>query len=41
MLLDQALHSVTTGPLALAANHAQHIELADQIAEDGCAVAGH
>ncbi|MGC1858629.1 MAG: hypothetical protein WA725_18010 [Pseudolabrys sp.] len=32
---------VTTVAATFVATHAQHIELADKVAEDGCAVAGH
>ena len=39
--LDQAVQSVTDVPPALVASDPQQIELADQISEDDCAVAGH
>jgi hypothetical protein len=35
------MRSVTAGALALSASHAQHIELADEVAEYDCAVASH
>ena len=40
-LLDETAQAVTTIAPALVAGDAQHIEFADEIAEDGCAVAGH
>src|SRR5262249_12913335 len=40
-LFDQTLHLIATGAAALGAVDIKHIELADQIAEDDCAVAGH
>ena len=40
-LLDEAVQSVTTIAPALVAGDAQHIELTDEVAEDGCTVAGH
>ncbi|MGC1950023.1 MAG: hypothetical protein WA679_21060 [Pseudolabrys sp.] len=39
-LLDETAQAVTTIAPALVAGDAQHIELADEIAEVGCAVAG-
>ncbi|MGA7737819.1 MAG: hypothetical protein WCB22_20580, partial [Pseudolabrys sp.] len=40
-LLDETAQAVTTIAPALVAGDAQQIELADEIAEYGCAVAGH
>ena len=40
-LLDETARAVTTIAPALVAGDAQHIELADEIAEYDCAVAGH
>ena len=40
-LLNETAQAVTTIAPALVAGDAQHIEFADEIAEDGCAVAGH
>ena len=40
-LLDEAVQPITTVAPALLATHAQEVELADEIAEDDCAVAGH
>jgi len=34
-------HPLATSAPALVASDPQHIELADQISEDDCAVAGH
>ena len=39
-LLDETAQAVTTIAPTLFAGDAQHIELADEVAEDGCAVAG-
>src|SRR5262249_29625155 len=39
--LDHAVQSVTAITPALVASHPQQIELADQISEDDCAIAGH
>jgi hypothetical protein len=39
--LDQMIYSVATGAATLGASHPQHIELAGEIAEYDCAVAGH
>ena len=33
--------AITAIAPALAATHAQHVELADEVTEDDCAVAGH
>jgi hypothetical protein len=40
MVIDQALHRIATETPALVARHATIIELADQITEEDCAVAG-
>ena len=40
-LLDESIQPITAIAPALGAGHAQHIELADEIAEYDCAVAGH
>ena len=40
-LIDETIQPITAVAPALLAGHAQHIELADEIAEDDCAVAGH
>ena len=40
-LLNETMQPVTTIASTFVATHAQHIELADKVAEDGCAVAGH
>ena len=40
-LLNQTVQPITTIAPTLVAAHAQHIELADEIAECDCAVAGH
>ena len=40
-LLNEAVQPITTITPALITGHAKHIEFADEIAEDGCAVAGH
>ena len=40
-LLDQARHGTATLAPALVAGDLQRIELADQVAEDDCAVAGY
>jgi hypothetical protein len=40
-LLDQSRHGIATCAPALVAGDMQHIELADQVAEDDRAVAGH
>jgi hypothetical protein len=39
--LDETIQPITAVASALLTTHAQHIELADEIAEDDCAVAGH
>ena len=38
---DETIHRITAVAPALFASNAQHIELADEIAEYDCAVAGH
>jgi hypothetical protein len=38
---NQPIQAIAAGALALAASHAQYIELADEIAEYDGAVAGH
>ena len=40
-IIDQALHLIATVAAALGTGHAQAIELAEQITEYDCAVAGH
>src|SRR5262245_35450830 len=40
-LVDQLGETIATIAPAFVTGHAQHIELADQIAEDDCAVVGH
>jgi hypothetical protein len=40
-IIDEANDPVATRPATLVTSHAQHIELADKITEDDCAVAGH
>jgi len=40
-VLNQTIKMVATGATALLTVHVQHIEFADEIAEDDCAVAGH
>ena len=40
-LRNETVQSITTIAPALLTTHAQDIELADEIAEDDCAVAGH
>ena len=40
-ILGQAIEPVATGAATLVTGHAQYIELADEIAEDDCTVAGH
>jgi hypothetical protein len=40
-LLDETIQPITAIAPAFLTTHAQHIELADQIREDDCAVAGH
>ena len=40
-LLDETAQAVTTIAPTLVAGDAQHIELADEVAEDGRVVAGH
>jgi hypothetical protein len=40
-LLDETGEAIAAVTLALVATHAQHFGLADEIAEDDCAVAGH
>ena len=40
-LLNETVQAITTIAPALLTGHAQHIELADEIAEYDCAVAGH
>jgi hypothetical protein len=40
-LLNETMQPVTTIASAFVAGNAQHIELADKVAEDGCAVARH
>jgi hypothetical protein len=39
-IIDQALHLIATIAAAFLTGDAQHFELADEIAEDDCAVAG-
>ena len=39
--LDEPREEVATISAAFGTVHAQHIELADEVAEDDCAVAGH
>jgi hypothetical protein len=39
--IDEAGEAIATVAPALLTTHAQHIELADKISEDDCAVAGH
>ena len=41
MLINQMLHSITARTPALVTRDAQHIELADEVTEYDCAVAGH
>jgi len=38
---DQALHLIAARTTTLIARHPKVIELADEVAEDDCAVAGH
>jgi len=40
-LFDQALHLIATGAGAFGAMDIKHVELAGEITEDDCAVAGH
>jgi hypothetical protein len=40
-LVDQLGQAITAIAPAFLTGHAQHIELANEIAEDDCAVAGH
>ena len=40
-LLNQTIKTVATGATALLTVDVQHIELADEITENDCAVAGH
>ena len=39
--MDEPEYKALTGAVALVAGHAEHCELADQVTEDDCAVAGH
>src|SRR5262249_3201446 len=40
-VIDQTQHLIATGTATLVARHPKLIELADKVAEDDCAVAGH
>jgi hypothetical protein len=40
-VIDELGKAVAAVTPALVASYAQHIELADQVTEDDCAVAGH
>ncbi|MGB8140654.1 MAG: hypothetical protein WCF52_09215, partial [Pseudolabrys sp.] len=41
VIFNQAIEPIATGPATFITGYAQHIELAGEIAEYDCAIAGH